>query len=309
MRMWSIIIASILFVYPSIYTVLHDDYSYIYTSTYSNPTPRNESIDQQQNSSCGYGLPLMENMFYAQSFILLIGKVGNPVDSEITVSIRKHLHKPITMVSVDGSKISENGSWVEADVYFINIDAGYTYYITCGVEGGDLDNHYVWFFQVDNPYVDGSVFVSEDGGYTWDPYESYEYDDPDLCFITYGLNNTPPTTPIKPDGPTEGFYGEAYTYSTHSIDVDGDEIYYKWSWGDGTNTSWLGPYKSGETCEATHTWLIKGSYIVKVKARDQWNIETSWSDPLIVKMGKKKSFPQYLIGRFFIQLESVLLNT
>ncbi len=258
---------------------------------------RNETVDQQQTSHFDKGIPLI-NDTYAQSFRpekeiltkveLLIGVEGNPpADTGITVSIGKNLYNPIKSVTIRNIGV-ENEKWVEFDMFFINIDIGHTYYIICSADKGDIENHYVWYFDVDDPYENGSTFISEDNGRSWDPYDPNFYHDIDFCFKTYGFSNVAPEIPIKPDGPTKGRYGKPYTYQTSTIDSDGDEIYYQWSWGDNNTTEWLGPYKPGDICEATHIWLIQGSYIVKVKAKDQWNVETDWSDPLIVKMEKSK---------------------
>ncbi|MCD6108537.1 MAG: hypothetical protein J7J89_03585, partial [Thermoplasmata archaeon] len=55
-------------------------------------------------------------------------------------------------------------------------------------------------------------------------------------------------------------------------------------WGDGTNSGWLGPYNSGETVEASHSWSEKGEYSIKVKAKDINGLESEWSDPLVISM-------------------------
>jgi len=52
----------------------------------------------------------------------------------------------------------------------------------------------------------------------------------------------------------------------------------------------MGPYDSGEICTGIHKWMIKGSYLVKVKVKDQWGIESEWSDLLKKKKKKRKSY-------------------
>ena len=117
----------------------------------------------------------------------------------------------------------------------------------------------------------------------------------------YGLNyfvvecpkkeNKPPNKPNKPSGPTSGKAGTSYTYSTSTTDPDGDQVYYWFDWGDGTNSGWLGPYNSGQTVSASHTWSEKGSYNIKVKAKDTNDAESDWSDPLPITMPKSKGLP------------------
>jgi PKD repeat protein len=92
--------------------------------------------------------------------------------------------------------------------------------------------------------------------------------------------NAPPDTPSTPTGPTTGNRNIEYDYSTSTTDFDGNNIYYFWYWGDGTGNTWYGPYSSGETCTQSHQWTDLGTYNVKVKAKDQDNEESQWSDPI-----------------------------
>ncbi len=91
--------------------------------------------------------------------------------------------------------------------------------------------------------------------------------------------NQPPEKPISPNGPSEGFIGVEYTFNSSTNDPDGYELYYLYDWGDGTFSDWLGPYKSGEYVEAVHTWENIGVYNIRVKAKDEYNSESNWSEP------------------------------
>jgi len=96
--------------------------------------------------------------------------------------------------------------------------------------------------------------------------------------------------PNKPTiaGPTQGKVGVSYIYSSSTTDPDGDDVYYWFDWGDGSNTGWIGPVKSGESWSVSHSWTTQGDYAVRVKAKDQHGVESEWSDPLIVTMPKSK---------------------
>jgi hypothetical protein len=108
--------------------------------------------------------------------------------------------------------------------------------------------------------------------------------------ITVAVTNNAPEKPQTPDGPTQGkIRTKSYTYTTSSNDVDGHDLYYYFDWGDGGTSGWVGPYRSGETASASHTWNRRGSYDIKVKARDEYGEESQWSDPLSVSMPKQKS--------------------
>jgi hypothetical protein len=89
----------------------------------------------------------------------------------------------------------------------------------------------------------------------------------------------PPEKPEQPDGPTEGVVGVEYVFSTSTTDPEGDQVYYMWDWGDGTYSEWMGPFDSGDTVLAWHTWIEAETYEVRVKAKDIYNCESDWSDP------------------------------
>ena len=110
----------------------------------------------------------------------------------------------------------------------------------------------------------------------------------------------------------DGKVGEEYVYTSSTTDPDGDQVYYKWYWGDETS-DWIGPYDSGDTAAASHVWDEKGDYNIKVKAKDVHGEESPWSDPLAISMPRNKAinpfilFLERLIERFPI-LEQILLS-
>jgi hypothetical protein len=91
-----------------------------------------------------------------------------------------------------------------------------------------------------------------------------------------------PAKPAKPEGETEGRPGEEYAYKSSTTDPDEDSLYYLFNWGDDTYSEWLGPYSSGDTTEATHSWTDSGTYELKVIAKDKNGVFSEWSDPLLV---------------------------
>jgi len=114
-------------------------------------------------------------------------------------------------------------------------------------------------------------------------------------------DNDPPNTPTI-DGPTSGQAGTEYTYTSSTSDPNGDQVFYLFDWGDGTNSGWTDPHPSGATASASHTWTTQGNYQIKAKARDTNFAESDWSDPLSVSMPKSKVtnplFPEWLTERF-----------
>lgn len=119
----------------------------------------------------------------------------------------------------------------------------------------------------------------------WCYYETNLFGDPALCFyeIETPPPNNPPEKPNRPSGQTSGEAGVTYLYTTSTTDVDGDQVYYKWDWGDGNVSDWLGPHDSGAEVSASHSWS-EGSYSIKVKAKDIYDAESGWSDPLAISM-------------------------
>jgi|GEM_PF-1330994 len=94
---------------------------------------------------------------------------------------------------------------------------------------------------------------------------------------TFTIINTPPNTPSQPSGPVSGYICILYNYSTSATDPDGDQVFYMWDWGDGNYSGWIGPYNSGATCTASHIWTNPNTYQIRVKAKDTYGNESSWS--------------------------------
>lgn len=105
------------------------------------------------------------------------------------------------------------------------------------------------------------------------PYEGH-------ALVSDGTNY-PPQIPTKPSGPIEGATNIEYTYSTSTTDPENDQVWYQWNLGSYT-TNWLGPYTSGTSVQMQYTWSAPGTYEIKVKAKDQNDLQSDWSSPLVV---------------------------
>ncbi len=110
--------------------------------------------------------------------------------------------------------------------------------------------------------------------------------------------NRAPETPEKPQGPSSGKPGLTYLYYTTTTDQEGDNVYYLWDWGNGNFSEWLGPFNSGETMTAQHAWSEEGSYQIRVKAKDSYDTETEWSEPLDITMPVSSRFFRLLEQHF-----------
>lgn len=105
--------------------------------------------------------------------------------------------------------------------------------------------------------------------------------------ISIGKDNLPPLTP---DPPTAKFNKtrKIYIFSAVTTDPNNDEISYLFDWGDGTTSGWTDWFPSGENATATHSFN-KGTYLVKVMARDVYFAESNWSEPVEVEISIEKS--------------------
>jgi hypothetical protein len=153
----------------------------------------------------------------------------------------------------------------------IGLDTFRAYKTDHAVTFGDM------YVRAMNRYIKTSM---NDGDYKtveeWQPFG-----DPTLAIAEA---SQPPAKPSTPSGQAQGTAGNEYSYSTHTTDPEGDKVYYMFDWGDGTKSSWLGPYNSGATASASKTWAKKGTYSVKVIAKDTHASLSIWSDPTNVTM-------------------------
>ena len=121
-------------------------------------------------------------------------------------------------------------------------------------------------------------------------------------------DNHPPNKPSKPSGPASCKAGSTYEYSSSTTDPDDDQVFYLFDWGDGSTSAWLGPFSSGATTTASHSWASQGSYQVKVKARDSNNVESAWSDPLPISVPKGRQLIMPFLSQFLDRLDDRFLR-
>ena len=131
----------------------------------------------------------------------------------------------------------------------------------------------------------GRVYIGGDMS-----YKVYCFEDP----------SQPPEAPII-KGPASGKAGVEYDYTFVTIDPNDDDVYYYIEWGDGNVEEWIGPYNSSEEITLGHSWEENGTYIIKAKAKDTYDIESHWTELVVTMPRNKVLYNSYLL-RFLEQL-------
>jgi outer membrane protein assembly factor BamB len=112
--------------------------------------------------------------------------------------------------------------------------------------------------------ADGTVYIGSTGG-------------PSGYLHAFGTieSNAPPNAPSI-EGPTNGKAGTVYGFHFTGIDPDNNPVQIFIDWGDGTTyeTRWGA---SGERIGWGHSWVEKGTYIIKAKTHDVLGLESNWT--------------------------------
>jgi len=117
-----------------------------------------------------------------------------------------------------------------------------------------------------------------------------------MVYINVIHHTRRPYKPDPPIGPTKGRPRVTYRYTAVTTDPDGDDISYLFDWGDGTTSGWTELVPSGTNISASHSWK-KGTFSIRVKAKDEWGMESDWSAPLEVPIIRNKVASSYWIFR------------
>ncbi len=127
--------------------------------------------------------------------------------------------------------------------------------------------------------------------------------DPLLFIINNGHPNKPNIT-----GPAGGKPKTKYEFTFISTDPEADNIYFYVDWGDNKNNGWIGPYASGEEVKVSHTWLLKGTYMVSARAKDENNLLSSWETlKITIPKSKIKNY-NILLSQFLERFPNLFLN-
>jgi len=99
----------------------------------------------------------------------------------------------------------------------------------------------------------------------------------------------------------------------YSNDPDGDDVFYYIDWGDSEIEliqtldddiiirPWDGPYDSGELLSLSHTYTERGNYVISIKAKDTFDLES----PTTTLPIKISYFNAFNTEKFDILLEKI----
>jgi hypothetical protein len=89
--------------------------------------------------------------------------------------------------------------------------------------------------------------------------------------------------------PALGQRGDSVWARVSTYDKDADSLYLFVSWGDGTESGWVGPVPSATDYELSHVYSDTGLFGVLAKAKDL-KLETVWSDTSFISIGEYGPF-------------------
>ncbi|MEM0492689.1 MAG: PQQ-binding-like beta-propeller repeat protein [Candidatus Thermoplasmatota archaeon] len=176
-----------------------------------------------------------------------------------------------------GGKIFSSPTVTSNVIYFGSTD-NYLYCLNIGEDDDTI--RLLWKKDLGNwvscspALVDGSLFVTV----------QYMTVNNLWCFQP----NNPPNTPQPPIGPTQGTIQQEYTYIAATVeDPEDDLVEYLFDWGDESTGTWR------DTPQDTHIWSQPGLYLVRVKTRDKYFEESSWSESLQVYIMSSEGYNQF----------------
>jgi len=206
-----------------------------------------------------------------------------------------------------GTSTKQPSALFELDMY----DENYTH---LGGSGQGFNYSLEWKYQSWNTSGMGGTIVNETRYVKLKLYQVYfTHTEPDPLIeirfddIYFGYGNDAPSPPSI-SGPSNGKIKVSLVYNFTTTDPDGDDTYFFIDWGDNTTNGWIGPYNSGGTITATHTWSESGTYKIQVKTKDTYGAESNWSEPFTIYITSKMLLIGYVQSAMNQGDECIILN-
>lgn len=125
------------------------------------------------------------------------------------------------------------------------------------------------------------------------------------------FSGSSPDKPNKPIGRKIGKTDRKYLFLTTNSDSDNDNISYKFDWGDGSYSDWIGPFYPNKIIITNHTWIKNEKYTIKVISKDTKGMLSVWSDPLTINIPEKEFYSNFLyeiINYIKEKFNNIILN-
>jgi len=118
-----------------------------------------------------------------------------------------------------------------------------------------------------------NIYLLDRSCMRWTYYGLNLFGDP---AVTFHISKPPENPEIQ--GPDSGKINEEYIYEISTIEPDNEDIQYYIEFEE-TNGYWTEEYyEPEEIVNFNYTWTAKGTYSIRVKARDIHGIESDWSN-------------------------------
>lgn len=193
-----------------------------------------------------------------------------PTAAQVTIEIQNTFFDP-KIVIID---LPTNVTWINRDFAPHSVVS----------DTGEFDSHplsygqtysYTFKFPGPRPYHDGlhpqitGKIIAENGG------------------------NQPPLKPTV-NGPSDNISRKTtYNYTAFTLDPEQMNVSYFFDWGDNSNSGWTPFVESGAAVNASHQWSKKGSYVIRVQAKDFYANATSEWGTLSVTVPVSIDIPFY----------------
>jgi len=145
-------------------------------------------------------------------------------------------------------------------------------------------------------------------GVLFTPSRTFEAENEDEIPARVNTGESPNTPVIT--GNTVVNECEINSYFIKAIDPQGDDVFFKISWGDGTVIYWDGPHKSGKEVQYTHAWCPycnpgATDFTIQVLVKD---VNDNMGNCGVLKVTVGNNVHQSSIGSSFLQLVEKVLE-
>ncbi|UCG44237.1 MAG: PKD domain-containing protein [candidate division WOR-3 bacterium] len=115
-----------------------------------------------------------------------------------------------------------------------------------------------------------------------------------VLLAAVGCRSPKPGDPVFA-GPGWADVGEECEFVVSATDPDGDDVCFRFDWGNGDTSDWTVFVLSGVQVTVRHFWLEPGSYEVRAQAEDGTGSVSSWSDAVRVNVLAAPGYPTVVV--------------